>query len=139
MTDRLTKLRSSILARLPQSRLTPLTEAGLRPVLGRYPDLPDHLRELFTVVGVGTIGDGRYMIHGTLDPLDVFDVETARGLEGIVLVGDDFAGTFEAYDARRGWRFGTVDSSCEFCEKGPRQSRNFLEFLESRYGDTSSA
>ena len=133
MRQRLEQLRSAILSKLPESKLEPLTEAEVRQLLRRHPDLPDHLRQLFTVVGAGCIGDSRYMIHVLLDPSDVYDEKTARGLEGIVLVGDDFAGTCEAYDTRRGWKFGSIGASGRFTEsKG-----DFIDFLESWYGDAA--
>src|SRR5436853_4756376 len=108
MTGRLHKLRSTILAELPASDITPLTDADLAKLVERHPDLPEYLRQLFSVVGVGRIVDGRYMIHGLLDPEEVYDPETASTLNGIVLVGDDFAGTCEAYDTKHGWRFGSI-------------------------------
>ena len=114
MSDRLQKLRTTILAMLPESDLTPLTEAQLAKLVERYPDLPDHLRQLFTVLGVGSIGQSRYMIYAFMDPDELYDAETARALEGVVLIGDDFAGTSEAYQTRRGWKFGSIGSSGEF-------------------------
>jgi hypothetical protein len=57
--------------------------------------------------------------------------ETAAALDGVVVVGDDFAGTCEAYDTKRGWKFGSVGASGEFSENG---SEDFIQFLESWYG-----
>src|SRR5688500_18426494 len=98
MIDRLQRLRSTILAKLPASNLTPLTDPELAKLVEQYPGLPEHLQQLFTIVGVGPIGDGRYMIHGLLDPDEVYDPQTVAALDGVVIVGDDFAGTCEAYD-----------------------------------------
>ena len=130
MSDRLRQLRATILATLPESDLTPLTEDQLAKLVERYPDLPDHLRQLFTVLGVGSIGHSRYMIYAFMDPDEVYDTETAQALEGVVLIGDDFAGTSEAYHTRRGWKFGSIGSSGEFREN----DGDFIDFLESWYG-----
>lgn len=132
MDERLQALRSAILARLPNSELHPMTASELEEVLIQYPDLPEHLRALYTVVGVGRIGDSRYAIHAAMEPGEVYDESTARDLQGVVLVGDDFAGTCEAYDSRRGWRFGSIGSDCEF---SPREGCNFIDFLEDWYCD----
>lgn len=132
MTDRLRKLRTTILAALPESNLKTLGSRELVELVERYPDLPEHLRQLFTVLGVGSIGDGRYMIHQLLTPDEVYDPETARALDGIVLVGDDFAGTCEAYDTKRGWKFGCIEASGKF---SPDAGSDFIAFLEDWYGD----
>ena len=133
MRQRLEQLRSAILSKLPASRLEPLTESELGQVLLRHPNLPDHLRQLFTVLGAGVIGDSRYAIHALLDPAEVYDAETARGLDGVVLVGDDFAGTCDAYDTKRGWKFGSIGASGEFTEA----DGDLIDFLESWYGDAT--
>lgn len=134
MIERLQQLRSRILAKLPESDLKPLSASKLAKLDARHPDLPEHLRQLFTVVGVGSIGDSRYKIHALLAPDDVYDAETAAALDGVVIVGDDFAGTCDAYDTKRGWKFGSIGGGCTF-ERSPR--RDFVEFLERRYGDPS--
>ena len=111
-----------------------MTQEELAAILADYPDLPEHLRQLFTIVGIGCIGDGRYMIHGTLEPAEVYDAETARALDGVVLVGDDFSGNCEAYDWKHGWKFGSIGSSCEFSET----TGDLVDFLESWYGDSQA-
>ena len=130
MKARLEKLRDAIVAQMPDSDLTPLSQRELSELLRQYPDMPEHLRELFAIVGVGRIGDGRYMIHGLLTPADIYDEQTAAALEGIVIVGDDFAGTCEAYDMTRGWNFGRIGASGEF----EKRRGDFVMFLESWYG-----
>jgi hypothetical protein len=135
MNDRLEQIRSAILAKLPGSDLRPLSAAELTGLVRRYPDLPEHLRQLFAVVGVGAIGASRYMIHGLLDPDEVYDPDTAAALAGVVLVGDDFAGTCEAYDTKRGWKFGSIGATGEFDANG---YGDFIDFLESWYGEPAS-
>lgn len=133
MTTRTEKLRDAIRAIHPASRLEPLAGDRLARLLAKYPALPTHLRELFTTVGVGEIGRGRYMIHALLSPRDVYDAEQANALTGIVLVGDDFAGTCEAYDTRQSpWQFGSVGSNGVFSASESRA--DFVEFLTEWYG-----
>src|SRR5689334_1962729 len=108
-----------------------MVSVELASFVEQYPDLPDHLRQLFTVVGIGAIGSSRYMIHGVLDPEEVYDSETAADLAGVVLVGDDFAGNCEAYDTTRGWKFGSIGSMGEFNGNG---YSDFIAFLEAWYG-----
>ena len=134
MIERLQQLRSRILAKLPQSKLKPLSTTQLAELVEEYPDLPEHLRQLFTVIGAGSIGRGRYMIHALLGPDEVYDPETATALAGVVIVGDDFAGTCDAYDTKHGWKFGSIGGNCTF-ERSPYG--DFIEFLEKWYGDPS--
>lgn len=129
------QLRSIILAAFPTSNLRPLTAAELAGITERYPELPEHLRQLFTVVGIGSIGNSRYMIHALLDPDELYDPETAAALAGVVVVGDDFAGTCEAYDTKRGWKFGSIGAAGKFDENG---YGDFIDFLNSWYGEPSA-
>jgi hypothetical protein len=127
------KLRDAILANHPKSRLKPMTTSGMKGLLAEHPKMPAHLRDFFAEVGCGSIGDSSYMIYPLIEPSDVFDPETAAGLEGIVLVGDDFAGTHEAYDTRgSSWHFGTVGGGGKFrpCKK----PEDFVAFIADWYG-----
>jgi hypothetical protein len=127
------KLRDEILANHPKSRLKPKTAAEMKQLLARHPKMPAHLRHFFSQVGCGSIGDSRYMIYALISPAGIFDEQTAAGLKGILLVGDDFAGTHEAYDTRgRSWRFGSVGASGKFrvCKK----PKDFPAFIADWYG-----
>jgi hypothetical protein len=105
----------------------------MKRLLSEHPKIPAHLRDFFAQVGCGSIGDGRYMIYPLISPSGIVDEETAAGLNGVFLVGDDFAGTHEAYDTRgRGWRFGTVGDSGTF---RPRKTpEDFPSFIADWYG-----
>ena len=115
MPTRLQKLRDALLTRHPESKLDPLTPAQMKRLLSRHPKMPAHLRDFFRQVGCGCIGDSCYSIYPPIDPSEIFDRKTAAGLKGVVLVGDDFAGTHDAYDTRgRWWRFGQVGDGGTF-------------------------
>jgi hypothetical protein len=102
-----------------------------------YPNMPADLRDFFAIIGSGTIGRSRYKIHALLTPEDVYDEETAEALEGIVIVGDDFAGYCDAYDTRgKAWVFGGINENGQF-EPSPN-SASFLEFLAARFGGPTS-
>jgi hypothetical protein len=127
------KLRDAILANHPKSRLKPKTAAEMKQLLSKHPKMPAHLRDFFSQVGCGSIGDSRYMIYGLISPAGIFDEETARGLQGVLLVGDDFAGTHEAYDTRGGsWQFGTVGGSGKF--QPSKEPKDFVAFITDWYG-----
>lgn len=108
MIRRLRTIKAVIQKRYPESRLEPLTAREMARLKRRFPDLPAHLVNFFQVIGCGSIGNSRYKIYDLHSPEDIFDKRTAADLEGVVLVGDNFGGTHEAYDTRAKWRFGWV-------------------------------
>ena len=95
---------------------------------GQFPDVPAHLIDFFSQIGCGSIGDSMYMIYGLIEPEEIFDKETAAGLQGVVLIGDDFAGHHEAYDRRSRWTFGSVRSGGGF--QRHVKYRTFIDFIE---------
>jgi hypothetical protein len=132
MIRRLRKLKATLAARLPQSRLEPLTAKHLAHLIREFPKLPAHLRNFFKEIGCGCIGNSRYMIYDLLSPKDFFDDETATGLDGVFLIGDDFAGHHEAYDTRgRQWIFGMVGSNGKFVPH--TEYTDFVDFIEKWY------
>lgn len=98
----------------PATSLMPVKPEWIVSADEQYPGMPEDLRRLYTEHGYGPIGESRYMIHCLLDPVDIYDPETARGLEGVIIVGDDFAGNCEAFDAGNDWRFGSIEDSGRF-------------------------
>jgi hypothetical protein len=137
MASRMQKLRDAIIANHPKSRLKPKTAAEMKALLSRHPKMPAHLRDFFSEVGCGSIGESRYMIYALISPTSIFDEETASGLKGVLLVGDDFAGRHEAYDTRgRSWQFGTIGESGKFrpCKK----PRDFPSFIAEWYGGAAA-
>jgi hypothetical protein len=67
------KLRDTIVANHPESRLKPLTPSAMKRLLAEHPKMPAHLRDFFAQVGCGCIGDSSYMIYPPIKPTDVFD------------------------------------------------------------------
>jgi hypothetical protein len=82
----------------------------------------------FEVVGCGSIGPSRYMVYALIDAVEIFGPGSEAELDGVVLIGDDFAGRHEAYDTKAGWRFGTVGGSGRFVPH--TVYRDFVEFIE---------
>ena len=99
----------------PDSQLALQNSADVAKVVELYPNFPAELTDLYTIVGTGRIGSSSYSIHfPPSDPEDIYDSATAKELNGIIIVGDDFAGNCEAYNTNGGWRFGTIGSDCRF-------------------------
>jgi len=106
------ELRRYLLANYPDSRLELLTDDKRKTLLARHPELPSDYIQFLSEVGWGTIGNGRYSIYSApIEPSFIFDPVTAKSLDKVVLVGDDFAGGQEALRLERnGFVFGSVDS-----------------------------
>ena len=107
----------------------PVKPEWIEAVDKRHPGMPEELRRLYTKYGYGAVGESLYRIHFLLDPSDIYGPETADGLGEILIVGDDFAGDCEAYDAADSWRFGSIGSNGEF-EPYDDIYSSFIEFLE---------
>ena len=135
MIQRLKKLRSLILEMYPQSQLRPVSDAQMEALLKRFPDIPYHLHLYLKLIGFGTIGASNFSVHIPFEAHHIFDIQEASHLADFVLLGDDFAGTFEAYDTCNNWQLACVDEHWNFekCEGG-----NFIQFLEDMYGSLSN-
>tara|TARA_B100000609_G_C17048672_1_gene347817 strand:- start:27 stop:422 length:396 start_codon:yes stop_codon:yes gene_type:complete len=130
MIQRLEKLRSLILEKYPESRLTPIPDVTMDALIKRFPDIPEHLLQSLRIIGAGTIGFPNYAIHLPFEAHYVYGPE-ATNLDGIVFVGDDCSETHEAYDTKNNWQFGSVGGDGNF-EKS--NCENFIEFLEDWFG-----
>jgi hypothetical protein len=86
------------------------------------------LLEFFKEFGCGRIGNSRYMLYDLISPDEIFDPVTATGLEGVVLIGDDFAGDHEAYNTKSDWQFGTVGGGGRFSPHS--RYRDIVDFIE---------
>jgi hypothetical protein len=131
MKQRLERIRATILQRLPESRLEPLSAVEINAFKSRLPDIPSHLASFFEVIGCGTIGRSRYKLYGLISPRGIFDDQTASTLPGVVLIGDDFAGRHEAYDSLANWRFGSVGGNGRF--QPHTQYETVIDFIEDWY------
>ena len=120
---------AQIQIREPATSFMPVKTEWINSAVTRFPGMPDDLRRLYETYGYGSIGDSRYMIHCLLGPDEIYDHETARGLDGVLIVGDDFAGHCEAYDAANGWLFGSIGSNGSF-EPYDGIYSSFTDFLE---------
>ena len=130
--QRVQSLRRTILRSKPESQLQPVKAEILATLQREYPTIPEHLLIFFEDFGAGCIGDSNYSIYPLIDPDDVYDEVTAAELKGIVLIGDDFAGTVDGYDTNEaGWRFGLIGSSGKF---EPAENRtSIIDLLEEWY------
>jgi hypothetical protein len=124
-------LRAAIEAQHPESDLTPLTKAELRALRKEHPGLPDELAALWSIVGCGFVQPSCYALHCLLDPTFLWGKRAvARDLphlQGVWIVGDDFAGGHEAYDSKDGWAFVHIEGG-GMMTRQPDES--FLDFLE---------
>jgi hypothetical protein len=131
MVKRLRRIAAILRERHPDSVLKPLNAQQVARLKKQFPDIPNHLVQFFQEVGCGCIGKSRYMIYDLLSPDGIFDKATAADLDGIFLIGDDFAGTHEAYDTKAGWKFGTVGGNGRF---DPHiLYGTFIDFIEDWY------
>jgi hypothetical protein len=109
----------------------------LAAVKRRHPKVPARVLNFFKVVGCGSISPSRYMVYDLIDAVEIFGKGSAADLDGIVLIGDDFAGHHEAYDAKAGWRFGMVGGSGRF--EPHTVYRDFVEFIERWFVEGEAA
>ena len=116
------------------STYEPVKEELLINIEKKYPNMPGNLKLLYRLLGYGCIGDSRYMIHVPTDPNDIYDRETAKELDGILVVGDDFAGNCEAYDANNNWLFGCIADDGVFEAYG-NETPSFIHFLTEWFSD----
>lgn len=112
----------------PESSFNLVKEEWINAIETKYPNIPENLKSLYRELGYGTIGDSYYSIHVFLEPTDIYDQETAEGLKGKYIVGDDFCGDCHAYDAEDNWKFGYIDCNGEFNNLAGIYS-DFIDFL----------
>jgi hypothetical protein len=131
------QLRTHLIVSYPESRLELLTSSEQSEVQLRYPWLPAAYLNFLGQIGYGSIGDARYRIYqGPIDPDAIFDAGTASDLRDVFLLGDDYAGTHEAFSFCDGTvRFGYIDSARPMFEEHPHAG--MLEFILDWYGGKS--
>jgi hypothetical protein len=95
----------------PTCRLERVSEPKLVAIRQRHPDVPDHFLAFLRQVGWGSLC-GTFMLYsGLVEPGEIFDPQTAAGLDGLLFFGDNFAGEVVGFDTRRGWRLVCFDNS----------------------------
>lgn len=109
MNSRIERIRDQIFVLQPESILEPLTSEELWRLRSEYPTLPEHLFDLYQILGLGNIGDSGFMIHRLTKPESIYDPLTADQLSSIRIVGDDFAGWCVGYDIEEDWNFGGIE------------------------------
>ena len=125
------RLRFQLLALHPRSRLNPVPPRQIAIIRKKYAGIPEDYLKFLSIVGEGTIGDGRFKIYGgPIQPDEIYDADTAASLAGVVLVGDNFGGWCVGYDSENDWVFGGVDSSGKF---GPISEETLASLLTSWY------
>lgn len=113
-------------------KVTKLTESELNDLVERHPDAPKDYIDYLQEVGYGDIGDGYYMIYSGLIPPDsIFDAETAKELEGLLLFGDDFSGYCGCFMTTEDWTLIEEDGSCEFY----KPEMTFEDFIREKITD----
>ena len=102
MSHRVDQFIAKIKMAFPTSVFYPIDIEKLDAIDQKYPGMPEDLKELYQGLGYGSIGDSRYSVHFLLEPNEIYDDETAEELKGKLIVGDDFAGNCDAFDAANG-------------------------------------
>jgi hypothetical protein len=123
------KVIALIRQNFPNSSFDPVKSEWITEVEGKYQNIPNNLKYLYSALGYGTVGDSFYSIHVLVDPSDIYDQETSKKLQGKLIVGDDFGGTCHAYDAENNWIFGCIDCNGAFSDLSERHV-DFIDFLE---------
>jgi hypothetical protein len=130
-------LLSTLRRVFPNSRLEPVAEPKLAAIRKQYPDVPEHYLAFLRNVGYGSLGDTFMIYSGPVESGEIFDPQTAAGLDGLLFFGDNFAGWVVGFDTRRGWRLVGFDNSYH-AEPEPEQARTIGEFIAQRLADQES-
>lgn len=127
--NRIDTIVKAINEKFPRSSFLEVPQEKFKCIEEQFGEIPSDLKELYMKLGYGGVGDSYFSIHFFLEPTDIYDVDMAQQLDGILIVGDDFAGTCYAYDTKSSWTFGSIDCSGEF-ESLPELYSDFLDFFE---------
>lgn len=109
--------------------LEPCPDGDVIALRRQYPEVPAAFTNFLEEVGRGSLGTASYMIYGgLLSPDEIYDEQTAKELEGVLLFGDDFSGYNAGFLPREGWRL---------VEIGPggltRLEKKFETFIRRRF------
>lgn len=120
--------------KFPDSSFLKVASDDFKNIEQQFGKIPPELKELYTKLGYGGIGDSYFRMHLFLEPSDIYDADTAQALDGILIIGDDFAGTCYAYDTKHNWIFGYIDTDGTF-EHLLGIYSDFIDFLEKNILD----
>jgi hypothetical protein len=133
MADDFGSLLATLRHEFPASLLEPVAEPKLATIRREYPGVPEHYLAFLRKVGYGSLGDWFMIYGGPVKPNEIFDPDTAAGLEGLVFFGDTFGSTIFGFDTREGWRLVGVDHHT--LEIDPEEAVTVGEFLARRLAD----
>jgi hypothetical protein len=134
MADDFATLLVAVRRVFPASLFEPVSEPELTAIRTRFPGIPEHYLEFLRHVGCGSLGDGNFLLYGgPCEPGELFDAHTAAGLDGVVFLGDNFAGWLIGFDTNDGWRLVGVDSASP--APCPEEARTVAEFIAERVAD----
>lgn len=118
----------------PTCQLERASEPDLVAIRRRHPNAPNHYLAFLREVGWGSLC-GTFMLYsGLVEPGEIFDPQTAAGLDGLLFFGDNFAGWVVGFDTRRGWQLVGFDNSYHV-EPEPEQARTIGEFIARRLAE----
>jgi hypothetical protein len=137
MADDFGPLVTTLRRLFPACRLEPVPEPELVAIRRQHPEVPEHYLEFLREVGYGSLG-GMFMIYsGPVAADELFDPQTAAGLEGILFFGDNFAGWVVGFDTHRDWRLVGVDNG--YLEPEPDEARTVGEYIARRLAEQEGA
>ncbi|CAM3947487.1 hypothetical protein CCOS865_04373 [Pseudomonas reidholzensis] len=94
----------------PLRKLEVVAPAALAQLASSYPALPSDYSVFLETVGSGEIGQAAFMLYdGLLTAEQIYDKQTAAGLAGVLLFGDDMQGYCVGFDSGKGWAVVEVD------------------------------
>lgn len=125
--NKIQALREKVESELTDSNLTKATDEEISKLLSEYPCLPEDYLSLLKEIGYGSYGEMGFSIYGgPIDPEEIFDSETAKGLKEYVFIGDDYSGWMIGYKkTQNGYAFKEFDHQ-EVMELDPT---NIIDFL----------
>jgi hypothetical protein len=136
MADDFAALSATIRRVCPGAELERLTEAQVELVRRGHPGVPDHYLAFLREVGWGSLRSSLMLYSGLIEPGEVFDEETACGLNGLLFFGDDFSGDMVGFDTQNDWRIVRLEHC--LLEVMPSDTRTVAEFVADWIADWES-
>jgi hypothetical protein len=113
-------------------RQTRLTANEVTMLSAKNPGLPADYVNYLVFRGWGELPGGPMLYSGPVAPADIFGARSDRLPAGIILFGDDFAGTSFGFDVTNGWSIVAINS---VDLRVSRETVSFTEFLQ-KYEDS---
>jgi hypothetical protein len=90
--------------------LTPLNADQVDSLRAKFPEAPHDYVQFLASHGYGELPGGAMLYSGIVRPASIFGTRADRLRPGIVLFGDDLAGTSFGFDTSHGWAVIAIDS-----------------------------